>query len=304
MLNFFRDPLVDQYLDELRVFQNYSPNTLDAYYRDLKWASDNGSDENQAYAFMRSLLDKRSSQGESPFTVFRFFSAIKQYLRFLIREELLESSVLQSVSELKIRLPKNHPEYLSQSEVKDILQTVKAKSGSKATRDYMMLLTMYGFGLRVSELCSLRRESILFEDKRLHVMGKGSRQRQLPFFPGFDRAFENYIDLFPAVNKADHGLFLNRFANPISRISVYKIVRQSAIDAGIGRKVYPHCLRHSYATHMLQGGANIREVQVLLGHQDISTTEIYTHLDKSVLRDTLQRYHPIYQKTKAEVMNG
>ena len=166
-----------------------------------------------------------------------------------------------------------------------------------------MIELLYGCGLRVSELTGLRRSDLHLDANYIRVIGKGNKERLVPIGASAASQLQRYLDTVRVHQEARHGfedfIFLNRFGKKISRISVFTAIKDLAKKAGMKKVISPHTFRHSYATHMVNGGANLRAVQQMLGHESITTTEIYTHLSRDYLRDTLLMYHPRYRKKKS-----
>ncbi|MBL8995201.1 MAG: tyrosine-type recombinase/integrase [Spirochaetia bacterium] len=172
------------------------------------------------------------------------------------------------------------------------------KKNPEAVRDRLILKSLYVLGLRVSELCSLEMEHLQLEEGFVRVTGKGSKVRLIPIYPEAAeeiRDFVNEVRPFFNPGTSERGIFLSRLGKPLSRVSVWKILKKKAAETGVRATVHPHTLRHSFATHLIQNGADIRTVQELLGHTNVRTTEIYTHLAPEKLREDLRRYHPFYR---------
>ena len=294
--------VIDQYLD---IFMNYlvvekglSRNTLEAYGRDLRCylgylekAGIEGVDrisQSQVLGFLGALKEA----GLSPRSRARALSSIRGLHRFLLSEKYASkdpSLLLESP-----RIMRSLPRLLSQQEVEALLA---APTGSDplALRDRAMLEVLYATGLRVSELVGLRRADINRDIGCLSAMGKGSKQRLVPLGEVAMTALEEYLADGRALLKPQPGcqhLFLNRRGNGLSRQGFWKILRRAGLRSGISCTIYPHMLRHSFATHLLENGADLRAVQVMLGHADISTTQIYTHVIRERLKQVHQRFHP------------
>jgi integrase/recombinase XerD len=196
------------------------------------------------------------------------------------------------------RLPARLPEILDLSEIESIMNQIDI-STNKGIRDRAIIETLYSTGVRVSELITLRMSDIFFHNGIIRVFGKGSKERIVPFGERARISIKNYItavrSLLARSHKSQDVLFLNMRGTPLSRMGVWKIVRQYVKLAGIKKQVSPHVFRHSFATHLLEGGANLRAVQEMLGHSDISTTQIYTHLDREYLIEQHRTFHPRWQ---------
>jgi integrase/recombinase XerD len=187
------------------------------------------------------------------------------------------------------------PVFLSVQEI-DAMAAAIDMSLPLAHRDRAMLEVLYGCGLRVSELCGLRISRLHFQDGYIRVVGKGDKERLVPIGPGTMAHVERYRQEervhLPVSAKAEDVLFLNARGSGISRVWVFKVVKKLALKAGIDKVIGPHTFRHSFATHLVEGGADLRAVQEMLGHASITTTEIYTHLDREYLRSNIMRFHP------------
>lgn len=228
----------------------------------------------------------------------RLLSAIKTFYKYLILEGLAKSDPTQHLE--PPRLGRKIPEVLSYEEIQRMLDSIDL-SHPQGTRNRAMLETLYACGLRVSELIQLRRSNLYLADGFLKVIGKGNKERLVPigeaaikhiglYFEGDRRGQANV-----KVGQEDY-LFLNKRGSKLSRVMVFKIVKAAAQDAGIAKNVSPHTFRHSFATHLIEGGADLRAVQDMLGHSSIITTEIYTHIDTDFLRETLLLHHPRNQR--------
>lgn len=228
---------------------------------------------------------KRTSQA-------RKLAAVKSFFRHLTLTGVIEASPCVNVSAPKPQ--RSLPEVLTVEEIDRAIATIDL-STSAGHRDRAIFEMLYSLGLRVSELVGLRFVDILAEDGVVKVFGKGGKQRFVPLSGEAVRQLGLYLQCRPTPDGAENSdyIFLNQRGRRLSRMSVFNIVKKAVADAGIEKSVSPHTLRHSFATHLLQGGANIRQVQELLGHSSITTTEIYTHLDRDYLRATLEEYLPL-----------
>lgn len=224
----------------------------------------------------------------------RFISALRTFFKFLIVENKLE----QNPAEL-IELPKitrKLPDVLSIDEIEKIFNKIDL-SKENGERNKTMLEFLYGCGLRVSELTNLKISDIKKDAGFIKVSGKGNKERLIPVGKTALSQFENYYEHFRKHQKTEKGnddyLFLNNRGKKITRVMVFLIIKKMVAEAGIFKKVSPHSFRHSFATHLIEGGADLRAVQEMLGHESIITTEIYTHLDQRYLRETIMNFHPI-----------
>jgi integrase/recombinase XerD len=291
----------EQFVAHLTLERNLSPNTLDAYGRDLQKLS--------AYLALTAPALGPVTVGQQQLTDFlgylaslsldkrtqaRVLSALHTFFRYLQTEDLRiddPSELLQSP-----RLDRHLPEVLAFEEIQAMLSTIDL-SQPHGLRNRAMLETLYACGLRVSELTSLKISHLFFDDGFIKIIGKGNKERFVPIGEEAMKHIGYYLtgvrQHLPLVKKgAENIVFLNRRGGPLSRVMVFEIVKSCAEAAGIRKVVSPHTFRHSFATHLVEGGADLRAVQEMLGHESIITTEIYTHLDTQYLRDTVLRFHP------------
>lgn len=227
----------------------------------------------------------------------RIISGIKGYFKFLMLEDELKNSPAELLEAPKTT--RKLPDTLSVEELNLLFQSLDV-STPEGTRNKAILETLYSCGLRVSELTDLRISCIHKEVEFVRVIGKGNKERLVPIGESALKYIELYLDfvrrhLNPQKNCEDI-LFLNQRGGKLSRVMIFYIVKKAAELAGIKKNIYPHTFRHSFATHLVEGGADLRAVQAMLGHESIATTEIYTHMDQAFLRDTLQRFHPRFKK--------
>lgn len=238
------------------------------------------------------FLEILHRQGLSPRTRARKISCIKSFFRFLLESNQITQDPSQHVD--APRIPKSLPEFLEQEEVQSLL-ALPAGSGAEGKRDQAMLELMYATGLRVSELVGLEMHRLDLEMGCVMVMGKGSRERVVPIGIPASKAVMNYVDqvrpilLGPMRSEA---VFVTRRGRPMTRQAFWKIVKKASLRAGIRKEISPHTLRHSFATHLVQNDADLRAVQLMLGHADISTTEIYTHVAQHRLKKLHASCHP------------
>lgn len=235
----------------------------------------------------------------SPGSQARMLSGIRAFYKYLLLENIVEDDPTELIE--GPRLKRKLPSVLSVQEIEEMIASID-HSRLKGQRLRVMIELLYGCGLRVSELTGLKRSDLHLDEGYIRVIGKGNKERLIPIGASAAEQLQRYLDSVRVHQEAKHGfedfIFLNRFGRNISRISVFTAIKALAQDAGIKKDVSPHTFRHSYATHMVNGGANLRAVQQMLGHESITTTEIYTHLSRDYLRDTLMMYHPRYQKKK------
>ncbi len=281
----------------LRVERGLSNNTVAAYASDLahlqSYTEQNGLSletltADDIHNFMASLRDL----GIGARSQARLLSAVKAFCRFLMMEKALEADPAARIEMPK--LDRTLPDVLSVEEI-DAMEDEIDLASNEGLRNLAIIETLYGSGLRVSELCDLRLSRINLEEGWLMVSGKGNKERMVPMSPRSVDLIRNWLDERGNMNpKKGEGdiLFLNRRGSRLSRVMIFYIVKGLAEAAGLGKRVSPHTLRHSFATHLLEGGASLRAIQELLGHESLSTTEIYVHFDRSRLRAELLRCHP------------
>ena len=288
----------EQYAEHLNFERGLSPLTVSAYGRELERfitfavmkgrndPSSVGADDVRDYVFHLGDVGLGSS------SVSRAQSALRTYFSFLVEEGVLESDPTEGLQSPRVARPL--PEVLDAAAVAALLEAPRLDS-SVHWRDRAILEFLYATGVRVSELVGLLLTNLDLEEGLCTVFGKGSKERMVPLGRPACAALSRYLhEVRPALEKGKGRgyVFLNQRGRPLSRTTVWKIVKAAARLAGIEGSVSPHVLRHTYATHLLEGGADLVAVQELLGHADISTTQIYTHLDLQYLRDVHRKYHP------------
>ncbi|MGP4076947.1 site-specific tyrosine recombinase XerD [Halobacillus sp. K22] len=292
------DYALEDFFHYLTVERGLSSNTIQSYKRDLTQYQQflqqdlNLSDWDQvARSHIMKYLHDLNDKGRSSATVARLLSSIRLYHQFLIRERLTNED-----PSLHIETPKKErklPKVLSSEEV-DKLLSVQAKD-PLSLRNKAMLEMLYATGLRVTELVSLKVSDLHLTMGFVRCLGKGSKERIIPLGEMAKDAVQTYLEQGRGAlvkNKKTEELFVNHHGNKLSRQGFWKILKAVARDAGIMKELTPHTLRHSFATHLLENGADLRAVQEMLGHADISTTQIYTHVTKTRLKDVYRSYHP------------
>ena len=290
------DNLLDQFINYLRVERGLANNTVESYSRDLIRFSQflAGKDlspikvtHDQITQYVNTLSGRLSAR-----SVARNISAIKTFFRFLVSEGKIESSPARLLGTPRTSF--NLPVVLSRKDVDRLLAQPDGTS-PRGQRDRAMLESLYATGLRVSELVSLKISNINLEAGYVRTLGKGSKERVVPIGDKARKAIRNYLSGGrPQLTKgrASAYLFLNPSGRPMSRQGFWKIIKRYGIKAGIKKKISPHGIRHSFATHPLGAGADLRSVQVMLGHADISTTQIYTHVTREKLKEVHKKCHP------------
>ncbi len=293
-------PYYSSFSRYLRLEKSLSENSVEAYTDDLKklesycelYLKDVPPGQ-LTYKQLQGFVEWVAGFGLSPATQARIISGIKTFYRFLMWEE----DLLKNPAEL-IETPRQTrklPEFLSVHEIDAMLACID-RSTVDGERNYSMLETLYSCGLRVSELTNLKITDLHLEHDYIKVTGKGNKERLIPIGRSAKKLIKNYLTRVrphqPVKKTAGDILYLNRLGNKLSRIMVFYIIKDLAKKAGIKKKLSPHTFRHSFATHLVEGGADLRAVQEMLGHRSITTTEIYTHLDSQFLRDNVLSYHP------------
>ena len=292
------DPLAERYLSHLRVEGGLSVNTVEAYRRDLSkfhsYLHRTGVvplgplTPETLTGFLRSLHEARLSRASSV----RCLSAIRGWLRFLMRERMIEENPTMGLPPISrgVRLPKT----LSQQDTLTLLD-LAAVPTPEDLRDRAMVELLYATGLRVSELVMAEVAQVNLDVGYLRVMGKGAKQRLVPMGEGARLLLQQYIEEARPVllkQRASRYMFVSRRGGPLTRQAFWKLLRRRARRAGISQVISPHMLRHSFATHLLEGGADLRSVQVMLGHANIVTTQIYTHIERGRLKRVHDKYFP------------
>ena len=290
--------------------RSYSKNTLDAYRRDLQkllvFYADNHIDyRTVTLEQLDQFAGQLREEGIQARSVARILSGVRSFYRFLT----LEKEVEQDPTELleSPQIGKHLPEVLSVEEIDSIISVIDV-SKPEGIRDRAIIEVLYGCGLRISELCNLRISQLYLEDKYIRVKGKGSKERLVPIEGvAIDRVREWLVTRMGykvKPSEEDYVFVSLTRGSRLSRISLFVYIKDYAERAGIKKNISPHTFRHSFATHLLEGGANLRAIQMMLGHEDISTTEIYMHIDKSKLRTEILEHHPrniLYEEKKNDI---
>ncbi len=290
---------LQDYLLYIKIERNLSPATLLAYRRDLTRYLDylnvsGVKDINQVrQSQLRGYTRWLSSLCLSAATIHRSFSAVRGFHRFLLSEKRVTRDPSAFLDPPK--LPQRLPKVLEVHEIDAILETVNTDK-PLGMRDRSIISLLYACGLRVSELISLRLTSIMLPEKLIRVLGKGSKERVVPIgqlaIDDLDTYIYNGRPKLARKGKNAGEIYLNARGGFLSRMGIWNILRRWSVAAGINKEISPHTLRHSFATHLLEGGADLRAVQEMLGHADITTTQIYTHLDRDYLKEVHRTYHP------------
>ena len=287
----------------LKLEKSLSANSIDAYLRDieklhqyLEMTGDITMPENISLEQLEQFVQYIHKLGLNDRSQARIISGIRAFYKFLLMEDAINHNPTELLEGPK--LSRKLPDNLSYDEIKQLINVIDL-STPEGTRNKAMLETLYSCGLRVSELVNLKISNLFLEVEFIKVVGKGNKERLIPI--GSDAI--KYINIYRSTVRnqivikpgSEDYLFLNRRGNLLSRVMVFMIIKELAAKAGITKSISPHTFRHSFATHLVEGGADLRAVQEMLGHESITTTEIYTHLDREYLRETIAKYHPRFQ---------
>lgn len=284
------------YRTYIKLEKRLAQNTVEAYMRDLRSFAHfilriydvppAKVEEPMVQRYVAWLYDR----GREKASQARSLSGVKSFFNFLLISDRIESSPAEFV--LTPKFGRHLPDVLTTGEIDRIIAAVDGTT-PKEIRDAAMLEVLYSCGLRVSELTSLRIRDLFFGEGYIRVTGKGDKQRLVPISSTARERIHRYLEVRRSARAGEETLFLNNRGSSLTRVMIFTILREAARRAGIEKKISPHTFRHSFATHLLEGGASIRQVQELLGHESILTTEIYTHLDDSHLRQTVEEHLPI-----------
>lgn len=281
----------------LSLERGFSDNTVEAYNDDIAklfayFSVDNKKIADVTAEDLQAFAADIHDLGVSMRTQRRIISGIKSFFRFLLAEGYIDEN-----PSLRLETPRTSrrlPEVLTVEEIDSLVDAIDLSS-SAGLRNRAIIETLYGCGLRVSELVNLEISGVYLDEEYVIVRGKGNKQRMVPLSGEAIKWIREYLPIRNALD-IKHGeeniLFLNRFGRRLSRVMVFYIIKELAEIAGIRREISPHTLRHSFATHLLEGGANLRAIQQMLGHESIATTSVYLHLDNTHLRDEILLYHP------------
>lgn len=291
------EQLLKEYHSWLRLERGYSPNTIEGYEMDLDKLRDYSNKHGLDYVKMdfdtlQDFIFDAFKGIKSEATQARMLAGIHSWFRFLLYKDYIE----QDPSELLEgpKKSKHLPTVLTLDEVNRMIAAIDLSS-NEGHRNRAMMEILYGSGLRVSELVNLQLSRIYLDEQYMLIEGKGSKQRLVPISPVAEEWFRYWLQersTWPIKPEAKDIAFVNRYGRPMTRAMVFTIVRRLCSAAGITKTVSPHTLRHSFATHLLQNGADLRIIQQLLGHEDLATTEMYTHLDVQDLRKAILQCHP------------
>ena len=301
--------IVSRYRRYLKLEKGYSVNTLDAYMRDLDklvryLAAEQVHVTEVKLEQLEHFAASISDLGIGPRSLARILSGVRQFYRFLVLDGYMEDDPTELLESPK--QPNHLPEVLSTAEV-DLLEQAIDLSKWEGHRNRAIIEVLFSCGLRVSELINLRLSNLYVDEQFIRVMGKGSKERLVPISP---RALEELNYWFSMRNEMsikpgeEDYVFLNRRGHHLTRTMILIMIKRYAAEAGIKKTISPHTLRHSFATSLLEGGADLRAIQAMLGHESIGTTEIYTHIDTSTLRQEILEHHPRNIQYKLEHEEG
>ena len=282
-----------RYRTHIRLEKRLSENTVTAYMRDLRQFAHfvlrtwDVAPRHVEAAMIERYLQRLYEQGSEKTSQARQLSGIKSFFNFLLISDIIDSSPAEFIE--APTTGRHLPDVLSTGEIDRIIAAVDT-STVKGRRDSAMLEVLYSCGLRVSELTSLRLSDLFFGEGYIRVIGKGDKQRLVPISTVARDKIQRYLEKRRSARSGEEVVFLNNRGGQLTRVMVFTILKQAAQRAGIDKHISPHTFRHSFATHLLEGGASIRQVQEMLGHESILTTEIYTHLDSDHLRHTLEEH--------------
>lgn len=291
------DNIVRKYKNYLLLEKSLSPNSIDAYMTDLAKLSgflqnENLKVEDVTLDNLQQFVAQLYDIGINARSVARIISGIKSFYDFLVLDGYIQNDPTELLDSPKIGL--KLPTVLALDEIEKLMSVIDL-STKEGQRNRAILETLYSCGLRISELTTLKFSDLFFDEGFIKVQGKGSKQRLVPISHTAINEIEKYLIYRKEINVkkgSEDALFLSNRGTAISRIMVFHFIKEYAIQAGIKKTISPHTFRHSFATHLLEGGANIRAIQLMLGHEKITTTEIYTHMDREYLRQEIIEHHP------------
>ena len=289
------------YQNYLQIEKSLSKNTVDGYCRDIKKLNNffNGNDDKKKiedvnYQDFQKYLSYLNDLKINARSQSRVISSMRSFFKFLILEKIIKENPTELLENPKTG--KKLPEFLTIEEIELLVNQID-RSKKEGERNLAIIEVLYGCGLRVTELIELKISEIYWEEGFIRIIGKGNKERLVPLGKIASKHLKIYLNEIRVHQKVkdlfvDH-VFINKNGSKISRVMIFKIVKKLAEKAGIQKNISPHSLRHSFATHLVEGGADLRSVQEMLGHQSITTTEIYTHLDKNYLKQAILDHHPL-----------
>ena len=289
------------YQNYLQIEKSLSKNTVDGYCRDIKKLNNffNGNDDKKKieevnYQDFQNYLSYLNDLKINARSQSRIISSMRSFFKFLILEKIIKENPTELLENPKTG--KKLPEFLTIEEIELLVNQID-RSKKEGERNLAIIEILYGCGLRVTELIELKISEIYWEEGFIRIIGKGNKERLVPLGKIASKHLKIYLNEIRVHQKVkdlfvDH-VFINKNGSKISRVMIFKIVKKLTEKAGIQKNISPHSLRHSFATHLVEGGADLRSVQEMLGHQSITTTEVYTHLDKNYLKQAILDHHPL-----------
>ena len=282
----------------LRIERSLADNTIQSYLRDINKLADYCNqlkidEKNVKVNDIRNFINHLNNDQISARSQARIISGIKAFYKYLILEDYIKDDPTLLIENPKIGL--KLPEVLSVNEIEIIISSIDL-SKKHGQRNKAIIETLYSCGLRVTELINLKISNINFKEEYIKVIGKGNKERLIPIGSNalkYIQIYVNEVRIHQKINKGHEDIvFLNNRGSKLSRVMIFTLIKNTLEKCGIKKKVSPHTFRHSFATHLIEGGADLRAVQEMLGHESITTTEIYTHLDKDYLRSNIMQFHP------------
>ena len=291
---------IKEFQSFLKLEKSLSQNSIEAYVRDitrftqfLAYFNYNISPSDIEFSHLKEFVEWLNKLGMGPRTQARVISGIKAFYKYLLYEDIIDNdptTLLESP-----RIGKKLPIFLSVEEIDELISAIDL-STSTGHRNKAMLETLYSCGLRVSELINLKISNLYFNQGFIKITGKGDKERLVPISTKAIKEINLYVKQYRSLIKvhkdSENIVFLNRRGKKLTRVMIFTIIKELAKKIELKKNISPHTFRHSFATHLIDGGADLRAVQEMLGHESIITTEIYTHLDSEYLRDTIIRFHP------------
>lgn len=292
-----KDEILEDYYEYLLLERNLASNSIQSYGNDVKHLLEFSEMIGKryldlSYDDLEQFLSYLVDLGLGKKSLRRIVSGVKSFYRFLELEEIVTDNPTESLEGPMVS--RELPEVLTVEEIDSLLSAIDL-STPHGVRNAAILELLYSCGLRVSEVCDITFSCLFLEERYIRVVGKGTKERLVPMSESAVERINEYLPIRQAIipkSPYQHHLFLNRVRTGISRQMIFMIIKDLAYQVGLKKKISPHTLRHSFATHLLEGGANLQAIRDMLGHADISTTEIYTHLDRSTLRNEILQYHP------------
>ncbi|MBC91366.1 MAG: tyrosine recombinase [Flavobacteriaceae bacterium] len=291
--------VIEKYKSYLKIERGLSDNSVINYLYDinaiLKYYKINTEKSNPIDISSEQLQNfiYEEAKSKSSYSLARRISGLKSFFNYLNFEKIREDDPSSKIESPKIG--RKLPEVLTIKEIERIIKTIDM-SHSQGQRNMAIIETLYGSGLRVSELINLTISNLFFKEKIIKVIGKGNKQRLIPMGDYSKKHLINYINNYRSLRKIDpiysDIVFLNKNGKKLTRAMIFTLIKQFGEKAGISKKISPHTLRHSFATHLLENGADLRSIQIMMGHESITTTEIYAHMDTKYLKSVMKNFHP------------